>query len=69
MPIYWLLRVKGLKVDSFEEFLNRCKIDGMVDHNLSSCNSKWFFLKIKKEDLHYLYKPSYGFEIFPDIIL
>ena len=29
-----------LKVDRFEGFLNRCKIDGMVNDNLSSCNSK-----------------------------
>ena len=28
------------KVDSFGEFLNRCKIDGMVNDNSSSCNSK-----------------------------
>ena len=33
-----------LKMDSFEGFLNRCKINGMVNDNLSSCN----FLKIKK---------------------
>ena len=29
-----------LQVDSFEGFSNRCKIDGMVDDNSSSCNSK-----------------------------
>ena len=29
-----------LKVDRFEGFLNRCKIDGMVNDNSSSCNSK-----------------------------
>ena len=32
--------VKGLKVDHFEGFLNRCKIDRMVNNNSSSCNSK-----------------------------
>ena len=29
-----------LKVDHFEGFSNWCKIDGMVNDNLSSCNSK-----------------------------
>ena len=29
-----------LKVDNFEGFSNRCKIDGMVNDNSSSCNSK-----------------------------
>ena len=28
------------KVDRFEGFSNRCKIDGMVNDNSSSCNSK-----------------------------
>ena len=28
-----------LKVDNFEGFLNRCKTDGMVNDNSSSCNS------------------------------
>ena len=27
-----------LKVDHFEGFLNRCKIDRMVNDNSSSCN-------------------------------
>ena len=31
-----------LKVDQFEGFLNRCKINRMVNDNLSSCNSKRF---------------------------
>ena len=39
-----------LKVDCFEGFLNRCKIDGIVNDNLCNCNSKWFF-KNKKDDL------------------
>ena len=46
-----------LKVDRFEGLLNRCKIDRMVNHILSSCNSK-SFLKIKKDDLQYLNKPT-----------
>ena len=29
-----------LKVDRFEGFSNWCKIDGMVNDNSSSCNSK-----------------------------
>ena len=29
-----------LKVNRFEGFSNRCKIDGMVNDNSSSCNSK-----------------------------
>ena len=29
-----------LKVDCFERFSNWCKIDGMVNDNSSSCNSK-----------------------------
>ena len=29
-----------LKVDHFEGFSNRCKIDRMVNDNSSSCNSK-----------------------------
>ena len=29
-----------LKVDRFEGFSNWCKIDGMVNNNSSSCNSK-----------------------------
>ena len=29
-----------LKVDRFEGFSNRCKIDRMVNDNSSSCNSK-----------------------------
>ena len=36
-----------LKVDHFEGFLNRYKIDGMVNDNSNNCNSKWF----KKDDL------------------
>ena len=34
-----------LKVDHFEGFLNWCKIDGMMNDNLSSCN----FLKNSKK--------------------
>ena len=37
-----------LKVDHFEEFLNWCKTDRIVNHNLSSCNSKSFLKKLKK---------------------
>ena len=33
------------KEDCFEGFLNWCKIDGMVNDNSSSCNSKQFFKK------------------------
>ena len=29
-----------LQVDRFEGILNRCKIDGMVNDNSSSCNSE-----------------------------
>ena len=29
-----------LKVDHDEEVLNRCKIDGMMNDNLDSCNSE-----------------------------
>ena len=29
-----------LKVNCFEGFLNRCKLDGMVNDNSNSCNSK-----------------------------
>ena len=38
-----------LKVDHFEGFSNRCKIDGMMNDNSSSCNS--FFIKIEKDHL------------------
>ena len=37
-----------LKVDRFEGFLNRYKIDGIMNDNLSSCNSKSFLKKLKK---------------------
>ena len=47
-----------LKVARFEGFLNRCKIDGMVNDNSSCCNSKLFFLKIKNNHLQYLNKPT-----------
>ena len=47
-----------LKVDRFEGFLNRCKIDRMVNDNSSSCNPKCIFIKMKKDDLQYLTKPT-----------
>ena len=37
-----------LKVDCFEGFLNQYKIDGMMNDNLSSCNSKSFYKKLKR---------------------
>ena len=43
-----------LKVNHFEGFLNQYKIDGMVNDNSSSCNSKLF----KKDHLQYLNKPT-----------
>ena len=37
-----------LKVARFEGLLNWYKIDGMINDNLSSCNSKSFYKKLKK---------------------
>ena len=37
-----------LKKECFEGFLNRCKIDWMVNDNSSSCNPKCIFKKLKK---------------------
>ena len=42
-----------LKVDRFEGFWNRCKIDGMVNDNLTQND----FL-MKKDDSQYLNKPT-----------
>ena len=39
-----------LKVDRFEGFLNRSRIDRMVNNNSSSCNSKTFLKKLKKKN-------------------
>ena len=46
-----------LKVDNFERFLNRCKIDKMMNDNSTSCNPNVFF-KNEKDDLQYLNKLS-----------
>ena len=37
---FFLETILLLKVDCFEGFLKRCKSDGMVNDNSSSCNSK-----------------------------
>ena len=40
MAVNFFQSILLLKVDRFIGFLNQCKIDRMVNDNLSSCNSK-----------------------------
>ena len=47
-----------LKVDHFEEFLNQCKIDRMVNDIIQAAVTRNDFKKTKKDDLQYLNKPT-----------